>query len=245
MNTASPRWRRLRNDLADLERLQSQSSLFRFTPVGETFQEIPETYLLRFEGEGLSRSANTGEVHPQREHVIRIHLGPYYPRTMPDLQWITPLFHPNVSASGVVCLGGFGTHWAPGVTLPVIVQMLWNMIRYANVDIRSPYNRDAVVWLATQPPNRFPLDPRPLRDQPSAERQQAPQQPPAQQLPTPQQPPQREPPQREPLQRESLQRESLPLDPQARTRATDRIDDCQHATATDRARQDQGIVFLE
>jgi hypothetical protein len=218
--------------LGDLERLQSQSSLFRFTPVGETFQGIPDTYLLRFEGEGLSRSANTGEVQPQREHVVRIHLGPHYPRAMPDLQWITPMFHPNISASGVVCLGGFGTHWAPGVTLPVIIQMLWNMIRYANVDIRSPYNRDAVAWIATQPPHRFPLDPRPLRDQPSTELQH----------PRPQLPDQQLPDQQPTAQQ---QREPPPLHPQTTAWQANHVDQCRQTTANDRAGPDQEIVFLD
>jgi hypothetical protein len=42
--------------------------------------------------------------------------------------------------------------------------MLWDMARFQNYDIRSPYNREAAQWSANQTLYRFPLDPRPLRD---------------------------------------------------------------------------------
>ena len=38
--------------------------------------------------------------------------------------------------------------------------MLWDMARYHNYDIRSPYNRDAALWVANQTTFRFPLDAR-------------------------------------------------------------------------------------
>ena len=42
--------------------------------------------------------------------------------------------------------------------------MLWDMARYQNYDIRSPYNREAALWAANQTTFKFPIDPRPLRD---------------------------------------------------------------------------------
>ena len=42
--------------------------------------------------------------------------------------------------------------------------MLWDMARYHNYDIRSPYNRDAALWVANQTSILFPTDSRPLRD---------------------------------------------------------------------------------
>jgi hypothetical protein len=42
--------------------------------------------------------------------------------------------------------------------------MLWDMARYHNYDIRSPYNREAALWVANQTNFRFPMDERPLRD---------------------------------------------------------------------------------
>ena len=64
----------------------------------------------------------------------------------------------------MVCLGGYGTHWVPSLHLDELCGMLWDMARYHNYDIRSPYNREAALWAANQSTFLFPLDPRPLRD---------------------------------------------------------------------------------
>ena len=42
--------------------------------------------------------------------------------------------------------------------------MLWDMARYANYDVDSPYNRAASYWARSQTQFRFPIDARPLRD---------------------------------------------------------------------------------
>ena len=64
----------------------------------------------------------------------------------------------------MVCLGGYGTHWVPSVQLDELCTMLWDMVRYHNYDIRSPYNRDAALWVANQTAILFPTDARALRD---------------------------------------------------------------------------------
>jgi hypothetical protein len=84
---------------------------------------------------------------------------------MPELHWLTPIFHPNISANGLVCLGGYSTNWVPSLRLDDLCLMLWDMIRYRNFDIGSPYNRVAAEWARTQRHYILPLDPRPLRDQ--------------------------------------------------------------------------------
>jgi hypothetical protein len=83
---------------------------------------------------------------------------------MPELVWKTPIFHPNISSSGVVCLGGYGTYWVPSVTLDELCTMLWDMIRYKNFDPESPYNRQAALWAKQHSASRFPVDPRPIRN---------------------------------------------------------------------------------
>ena len=84
------------------------------------------------------------------------------------VQWKTPIFHPNISGSGVVCLGGYGTYWVPSLNLDELCEMLWDMIRYANYDVESPYNRDAANWARMQTDFRLPLDHRPIRDRVAA-----------------------------------------------------------------------------
>ena len=154
----SPRTRRLYNDLIALERLQSESSIFQFTAVGNP----PQQYQIRFQGKSLWRDRSKVKIFDS--HRIEIKLGASYPRTHPDLRWLTPIFHPNISEIGGVCLGGYGTHWVPSVQLEDLCVMLWDMARYHNYDVRSPYNREAALWVAGQSTFRFPLDDRQLRD---------------------------------------------------------------------------------
>jgi ubiquitin-protein ligase len=155
----SPRTRRLRNDLLALDRLRSESSVFQFSAQGG---DPPHHYLIFLKGKGLSR--DRGKIRSVETHRVEIKLGSSYPRTIPEIRWITPIFHPNISEIGMVCLGGYGTHWVPSVQLDELCIMLWDMARYHNYDIRSPYNRDAALWVASQTTYLFPTDGRSLRD---------------------------------------------------------------------------------
>jgi Ubiquitin-conjugating enzyme len=154
----SPRTRRLRNDLLALERVRSESSIFRFSAHGDP----PTQYAILYRGRGLCR--DRGKIRMLDAHRVEIKLGSSYPRTIPELRWVTPIYHPNISEIGMVCLGGYGTHWVPSVQLDELCVMLWDMVRYHNYDIRSPYNREAALWVANQTAFRFPIDERPLRD---------------------------------------------------------------------------------
>jgi hypothetical protein len=143
----SPRIRRLRNDLRALEQLASESSVFRFSAHGTP----PTHYDIVFHGTGLYRdSAKTNKVKTHDTHRVQIKLGSSYP--------------PNISEIGMVCLGGYGTHWVPSIQLDELCVMLWDMARYHNYDGRSPYNREAALWVASQTTYFFPTDARPLRD---------------------------------------------------------------------------------
>jgi hypothetical protein len=140
--------------------LKEESSIFDFVARGD----MPETYTLIFNGRGIWRPDNGAPVLPADRHEVYLRLGAAYPRMMPELTWRSPIFHPNISASGVVCLGGYGTYWVPSLSLDELCTMLWDMIRFANYDPNSPYNRDAALWAKNQSDFRFPLDPRPIRN---------------------------------------------------------------------------------
>jgi ubiquitin-protein ligase len=154
----SPQMRRLRSDLAAMERLQAESSVLQFRAYGKPAQR----FLIEFRGKSLSREK--GKVGLREHHEVEVKLGASYPRSMPELRWLTPIYHPNISEIGLVCLGGYGTHWVPSLHLDELCVMLWDMARYYNYDIRSPYNREAALWAANQTTFAFPTDPRPLRD---------------------------------------------------------------------------------
>lgn len=155
----SPQQRRLRSDAAALARLVEESSVLRVHSSGEP----PDRYTIEFAGRSLARDDERRIVVRER-HQVAIKLGASYPRTMPEIRWLTPIYHPNISEVGLVCLGGYGTHWVPSLHLDALLGMLWDMARYQNYDIRSPYNREAALWAAQQSTFKFPLDARPLRD---------------------------------------------------------------------------------
>jgi len=136
----------------------AESSVLRFRGRGNPVQQ----YLIEFRGQSLARER--GKVTVRDRHEVEIKLGSSYPRTMPEIRWLSPIYHPNISEIGMVCLGGYGTHWVPSLNLDELCGMLWDMARYHNYDIRSPYNREAALWVANQSTFRFPLDARPLRD---------------------------------------------------------------------------------
>lgn len=166
---SSPRRRRLESDHRRLESLAGESSIFSFQVVHpRPTVGPPETYRVRFRGIGLQSLPGPadGNVVPIHDHEILIQLVAEYPRSAPHMRWMTPIFHPNISASGAICLGGWGTHWAPSLQLDRLCEMLWDMMRFANYDTRSPFNQQAATWLRSQRQFRFPLDERELRDRP-------------------------------------------------------------------------------
>ena len=161
----SPRIRRLRSDLKVLERLRDESTILDFNAHGNP----PEGYVITFLGRGLSRSRVGHRIAIRDRHEVAIRLGASYPRVMPEMEWRSPIFHPNISESGVVCLGGYGTYWVPSLNLDELCEMLWDMVRFQNYDPASPYNRDAARWVETQREFVLPVDSRPIRDKLSPE----------------------------------------------------------------------------
>jgi len=159
----SPRLRRLRSDFRDMQLLAAESSILDFSYRAAGPDMPPDAYVVRFRGRGLER-ANGNRIGVREYHEVSIELGASYPRQMPELAWRTPIFHPNISASGVVCLGGYAAHWVPSLTLSELCRMLWDMVRYTNYDVDSPYNREAATWARSQLEWTLPVDNRPLRD---------------------------------------------------------------------------------
>src|SRR6185369_8712968 len=130
----------------------------------QSFVDPPERYLIIFKGKGLLRKSEADQVEVAEVQRVEIRLGIDYPRSRPDLQWLTSIYHPNISAVGAVCLGGYSTNWVPSLGLAELCEMLWDMVRYSNYDPKSAYNYAAGRWCETQTQFDFPLDPRNLRD---------------------------------------------------------------------------------
>ena len=155
----SPRQRRLESDYKGIGELRDESTILDFITSGSP----PQKYRLTFNGTGIWRDSNS-RIQVSNHHECLIEFGAAYPRLVPNLAWQTPIFHPNISNNGVVCLGGYGTHWVPSLTLSELCGMLWDMIRFKNFDTESPYNREAALWVKRQQSFVLPIDNRSIRD---------------------------------------------------------------------------------
>ena len=166
----SPRIRRLKSDYRAVCQLRDDSTIFSFECSGKP----PQKYELLFTGTGFYQDPSTGKIKVRNQHRVTVDLVASYPRMMPGLAWQTPIFHPNISTNGVVCMGGYGSNWVPSLTLDEMITMLWDMIRYKNFDSDSPYNREAAAWIQRQTDFTQPIDTRSIRDRVSRRNQRKP-----------------------------------------------------------------------
>jgi ubiquitin-protein ligase len=151
---------RIHDDVAALEKLASASTIFRFEPLADP----PERLKLSFRGVGLQTDRSTGEPEHLGQHEIELRLPYGYPDYPPDVRWLTPIFHPNVSFSGFVNLSDLGIEWSPDVGLDVVCEQLWDALRLARFNLDRAVSQTAKKWIAEQPAGVLPVDPRPLRD---------------------------------------------------------------------------------
>lgn len=156
----TPRSRRLRSDYEAMKRLKEESNIMDF----QAFGDPAERYLVTLKGRGLMRKSEGEPVEMAEVHRVEIRLGIDYPRSRPDLQWLTQIYHPNISGVGAVCLGGYSTDWVPSLSLDELSTMLWDMVRYENYDPKSAYNYAAGRWSEQQAQFDFPIDKRSIRD---------------------------------------------------------------------------------
>jgi ubiquitin-protein ligase len=165
MQSSTPRGRRLISDYEALSNLARETSSLSFEVSARGENGIPESYIVSFYGPSLERIDTLFEysIRVRENHQLLISFGPQYPRLMPQIQWLTPIFHPNISMGGSVCLGGYSTHWVPSVKLDQLCEMLWDMICFKNYNLESPFNREAALWMQQQKTFQFPLESRPLR----------------------------------------------------------------------------------
>ncbi len=125
-------------------------------------QEIPTQIELTFDGLGIASAGPSPEtIACGNKHQLTINLPDDYPKSPPLVQFVSPLFHPNVSADGLVHLGDIGLSWQPEMTLDVVCERIWDVIRAAYVDKESVVNQSAGEWYLVEE-SRFPLDGRSL-----------------------------------------------------------------------------------
>jgi ubiquitin-protein ligase len=151
---------RLREELDAMTQLAEQSEVLDF----EATDDPPTKYMVTFRGKALKRDVSARaevEVHELHKCEIRI---PYsFPDRPPDIRWLTPIFHPNVSFSGLIRLADIGMAWDKDLSCDVLCERLWDMARFAYMDLDKAANYSAKTWAEDPEGFRLPLDARPLR----------------------------------------------------------------------------------
>jgi ubiquitin-protein ligase len=164
MSTAD-RTQRLRDEHEVLRHLKAASSLFDF----ETSGNPPDRYTLIFRGKGITRGTSSkAEIETVELHRCDVRLPYSYPDRPPDIRWLTPIFHPNVSFSGYVDVKDIGLPWDKNLALDVVCERLWDMARLAYVDLDKASNYAAKNWFEDHGELERPVDLRPLRDRESS-----------------------------------------------------------------------------
>jgi ubiquitin-protein ligase len=155
------REKRLWQEVETLRGLKKQSSIFDFEFSGDP----PDKFIVTFSGKGIGRpNGSDSEPEVVELHQIQIQMAYLYPAREPDLKWLTPIFHPNLSNSGFVDLEDIGLVWEENLSIEIICERLWDVIRLAHVDLNGSSQYTARDWYRNKCAFKLPLDPRPLRD---------------------------------------------------------------------------------
>uniref|UniRef100_A0A7E4VTP9 UBC core domain-containing protein n=1 Tax=Panagrellus redivivus TaxID=6233 RepID=A0A7E4VTP9_PANRE len=97
----------------------------------EHFKTEPPPYLAEFEVDEKNVRKWTASIHPRFtpfKHGVfklKIEIHPDYPFKPPRMQFLTPIYHPNVDEKGMFCLSILQMdNWKAGVTVAAVLDSL-------------------------------------------------------------------------------------------------------------------------
>lgn len=152
----SPR-RRIKRLQQEFDRVRELHDRGGLIGIEEALGDPPESYIIRYDCKGIERVSG-GQPYYRQHHLVKLELTGRYPIEEPLMHFITPVYHPNVSArNGLICIG----KWYPAKTLDQLVLMIGDMIQYKNYGSNDPFNGEAAVW-AAENNHLFPVDTRNL-----------------------------------------------------------------------------------
>ena len=149
---------RLAAELEALRALRKASTILEFEPAGDP----PDRYTVILRGRGVSQAR--ADVEFTALHRVDLRLPYAFPDKPPDIRWLTPIFHPNISFSGFINLKDIGLPWERDLGLDVICERLWDIARLAYMDLEKATNFSAKNWFEGSCQLGLPVDTRPLRD---------------------------------------------------------------------------------
>ncbi len=111
----------------------------------------PTEYLFKFKADGWGPPSVSlkmgGKPYPVETHEVFLRLPPDFPMKAPEAFWQTPVFHPNIHPfNNKVCLGALEDQYRPGLDFGKLCQLLVDIARYQNYEVREYYNQEAREW---------------------------------------------------------------------------------------------------
>lgn len=152
----SVRERRLLTDREKMQALQLSSDLIHVSEISPDCDRYKVSFCCR----GLIWMPGALAPSISANHRCEIYLHLNYPRTPPQVVWLTQIFHPNIlppQQNGGVCIG----HWSPAETLDQLCIRLAEMVQMKNFNVNDPLNPTAANW-ARANISKFPVDNRPI-----------------------------------------------------------------------------------
>jgi type VII secretion system (Wss) protein YukD/ubiquitin-conjugating enzyme len=165
----SPRVRRLRGDHQRMIELAGRSDLIEVKVMPSTPGMPPERYVITFKIPSIIGIDKRGQPKMGNKHQVEVYLHNDYPQRWPGLQWLTPIWHPNINhANGSVCIDA--AWWGAARSLDRLVIMMGEMLQYKNFhdDPNTPpfpWDKEAAAWcreFRRKNPRFFPTDKREL-----------------------------------------------------------------------------------
>ena len=165
----SPRMRRLRADHKRMVDMAAQSDLIEFKTTGARKGLPPERYIVTYKCKGIVGVDKNGKPKMGSKHQVEIYLHNQYPQRWPGMQWLTPVWHPNINHhNGSVCVDA--AWWTASRSLDRLVIMIGEMVQYKNFHDDPtkppfPWDPEAARWsrkYRQENPAAFPVDTREL-----------------------------------------------------------------------------------
>jgi len=165
----SPRMRRLRADHKRMLDMAAQSDLIEFKTTEARKGRPPERYIVTYKCKGIVGVDKNGKPKTGSKHQVEIYLHNQYPQRWPGMQWLTPVWHPNINHhNGSVCVDA--AWWTASRSLDRLVIMIGEMVQYKNFHDDPtkppfPWDPEAARWsrkYRQENPGVFPVDTREL-----------------------------------------------------------------------------------
>lgn len=165
----SPRMRRLKADHKRMLDMAAQSDFIEFKTTEARKGLPPERYIVTYKCKGIIGVDKTGKPKIGNKHQVEIYLHNQYPQRWPGMQWLTPVWHPNINHhNGSVCVDA--AWWTASRSLDRLVIMIGEMVQYKNFHDDPtkppfPWDPEAARWsrkYRQENPGAFPVDTREL-----------------------------------------------------------------------------------